>query len=354
MKYILSIDWLSLTCLGYWGLDSLESINARELMPITSDMTINRLPHGSRQFKYIDEVVYNGKLFATIQSTPYSTDILPPNMVIIKLANYWLYRIDGIEMLDKFITLNNWSVNNINRLDIAADMDRFLHFKCDKFISDYAAGVYRHIGRSQGCMHFIQKGLNAITYNGLKFGNNESDCTIYLYDKTLELDTVKDKPYIRDKWARAGLYGRVWRLEVSIRSKAMHYKLKENGKDVTITFDLIKSMGQIQKIYFAFLGNLWQFIVFREDIKNVTREKRLEFFNTSLKLTRWVVRDNITAHTLSDKIAIKRLHTSVDNYKNGDLVQDEGATRLIAQEIAESTNLMDWYIRKKVDWEKKV
>ena len=352
MTSLISIDWLSVTFNGSWRTEQLEEIKQENPVSCAKYMTLKRLPYGSRQFKYIDEISVNKKLFCTIQSEPYSTKVLNPKMLIVKLSNYYLYRTDGLSTFMEFILINKWEFHNISRLDICCDMDTFLYFPCRQFIEDYASGKYRHIGKSRGTMFFVQKTLNPITYNGLKFGLGENDCSIYLYNKTLELHEKIDKPYIRDKWKKAGLSVEVWRLEVSLKSGAMKYKEKETGNTVHITLDMLKDMGQVSRIYYTYTNTLWQFIVYRDDIKNVTREKRVKFFDMPIKLTRWVIREDVIAHTLSDKIAIKRLHTSANNYHRGNLVQDEGATRLMATEIAESTDLMEWYITKKFDWDK--
>lgn len=350
MKYVVSIDWLSLTVHGQISEEMFHMKQGTvENMTMLRNCEAKKLPYNNRQFSELYEVYYCNVLFAVVQAKPFAK-ILDKNMLIVKLANYWLYRPNGIATYYDFIRLCGWTVHNVSRVDICADFERFEVDECHEFISKFASGTYRHVGRAKGVMHFRKEGIGTLQYNGLKFGTAESERTVYLYNKTLELHEAIDKPYIRDKWKQAGLRGTIWRLEVSIKSGGMEYVEKETGEDVHITPGLLTNMGQVERVYMGLIGKYFQFIEYRENITNVTREPRIRLFGESIKMKLWNVR-NVRGGTVADKIAIKRVYQSSRRNTIGELATEPTFTIQMAAEMAASANLQHWYEEHVTEWE---
>ena len=86
-------------------------------------------------------------------------------------------------------------------------------------------------------MHHGDYGVN---YTGLTFGTHSSDAHCYLYNKSFELLTQGDKPWIRERWSRMGLDVReVWRLEVSIKSGGLKFKDKQTKEKVEVVPEMV-------------------------------------------------------------------------------------------------------------------
>lgn len=351
MRYIINIDWLSYCVKGSISEDYITTkIPTYQVeMTLLKDMSIKLLKHNNRQFKHIYEVYYQNTLFAVVQANPFS-DILDNDLMIVKCANYYLYYPTGIKMFEDFCRLMGWKVHNVSRVDICADFEQFQHIHPQEFIQKFASGEYRHIGRAKGTLHFRKKGIGLLQYNGLKFGSAESEVSCYLYNKSLELQEVKDKPYIQDKWNAAGLNGQVWRLEVSIKSGAMRYADRRTGEEVHITSGLLNNMGQVTRVYHAFVQKYFEFIVYRKGITNITREPRVQLFGNVERLDRWIIR-NVRASDKADKIAIKRIYQSSRRNNGGEIVSNPIATIQMAREYAQSVNLEKWYNEHIDKWE---
>ena len=350
MKYIVSIDWLSFSVHGAINVDMFKVEQGSTMeMTMLRNCEAKKLPYNNRQFSELYEVYYCGVLFAVVQAKPFA-EILDKDLMIVKLANYWLYRPNGVATFYDFIRFCGWTVHNVSRVDICADFERFEVDECAEFIRKFAAGTYRHVGRAKGVLHFRKKGIGILQYNGLRFGTAESERSVYLYNKTLELEEVKDKPYIRDKWKAAGLTGTVWRLEISVKSGGMEYVEKETGEDVHITQGLLTNMGQVERVYMGLIDKYFQFITYREGITNVTREPRIKLFGESIKMKLWNVR-NVRGGTKADKIAIKRVYQSSRRNTIGELATEPTFTIQMAAEMAASANLQHWYEEHAAQWE---
>lgn len=347
---VISIDWLTLHCSGTLP-NSLGSLQDNALQGLLFELQ----QYGTRQFaKLYNVYIYEeGKqhLFAQIQSEPQSA-IIDAKCILIKLANRYLYHEHGFDMFDTLISLLNLEIVRISRIDICGDFTQLLTGKPEDFIKDYASGIYRHVGRSVGATHFVQKGINAIWYTGLSFGNAESDTRVYMYNKSYELRTVKDKPYIRDKWEAAGIDTTrdVWRLEVSIKGKAFEYKDKSGGVQ-HITYKGIRNWGMVKMHYLNFVASLFSFIRYRDGIVNITREPRIELIEEIKSAGRYSIRKDITAGTTGDKIAIKRMWLS-DMIYNGCIAEDSSITKTLAYDMAQSKDMGEWLKKSFRRWEK--
>lgn len=353
MKAILSIDWLAVHCEGCFDEETIKEIESKPLtLEHQVNFSIKRLDYGNRQFKCIYEVSYRDRLFAVVQANPAST-ILSPKMVIVKLANYYLYRTDGITLFDMFLNYYQLKVKGLSRLDIALDFQLLNNgLMPERFIIGYMRGIYRHVGRSRGNAHFNQKGNDPITYNGISFGTNESATRVYMYNKTLELKQVKDKPYIRDKWRAAGfdMNKDVWRLEISLKSSAMKFKDKTSGAQCHVTYESVHNMGNVSRFFYTFAESLFSFVKWREGITNITREPRVPILPKAEKLVRWTVREKVLPSSIADKIAIKRLWDAQNNYRIGSIVTEEDITQTMIHEMAQSKDLMEWLAKAEQIW----
>lgn len=367
MRYVLSIDWLAIYCTMDGDSEEWQGVSGTAgTLGDAYPWRYKREDFGTRQFKHLTRVSVPNEQrgrddFAEVQSAPYSR-ILDPRACIVRIVNRQLYKRDLWDKLDMFLRDNGMTFRSISRIDICADFNTFDCCTPRELIEGFAAKKFRHVGRGIGALYF-DHGLMAIKdefgrptdkkeygvhYTGLSFGTHESDARVYLYNKTLELAMEKDKPYIRDTWASVGLDVReVWRLEVSIKSKAKTFKWGKSDVNITIDLDAAKSTeDKLQMVYLGFVKKLFAFVVNDHEITNISREPRMQLFRDGAYYERAVIR-NVTGGSRLEKILIKGLYTLGATYRGVDSDVSD-MSQAFALQIADSSDMGDW-MRKHVD-----
>lgn len=383
MKHVISIDWLSIFgTLNLGTFQTAEEVwkkNASLSACVPLAYKYERAEYGTRQFKelwhvYTPNLSGGWDALASVQATPYSS-ILPAGSCIVKFDNRILYLPDMWYIVTQFFDNHGIVVQNISRIDICADFNRFECGSCVKFIADFVSSKLRHVGRGVGNAYF-NHGTAAdkvtkvskyfLKYTGLSFGTHKSDARVYLYNKTFELESEKEKPWIRDRWKNAGLTTTrvnpvtgmvegvpVWRLEVSLKSKALTFKDKNTGSTINVSAKSMQADEEVGKVYHTFIRKLFAFVVNRDGITNITREKRVNLFgDTPPTYDRGAIR-NLSPSSRSEKILIRALWLMSARYRGADMVEDEGISKQLAAELAETTNLERWLTRKKGTWQDK-
>lgn len=376
MTYTICVDWLAIYCL--WcpppKTNSLENRSGRWSPPLPSKQDklggkypfVYKLqPYGTRQYSQFWKVSKPNEEggfdeFAEIQCVPYSPQ-LNKDGVIVRFTNRTLYLPDFWDLVDIFLHDNDFMFKTISRIDICADFNQFATYDPRQLICDFAAKKLRHVGRGVGALYFNHGVLSdkvsglrdyGVLYNGLSFGTHSSDCRVYLYNKTFELLTQGDKPWIRDMWTRYGLnHDYVWRLEVSIKGKGCKFKCRQSGKNITIDDTTAKDSDELVKIYHTFVARLFAFVRNRKGITNISREPRITLFDGHFHYMRGVIR-NKTGANRTEKILIKSLYQLADKYRGAD-IHDLGATgKEFAYMLADSCDLSRWMGEKVNEWEK--
>lgn len=389
-KYILNIDWLALYGTQSIPLDVMKftprdwhapdesdqimelaaAVGANEVDHYTAAENVKRfvldkielevMPYGTRQFYSLYQVYYRKELFAQIQLFP-KLPSMPKDCMIMKIANLWLYRANWLNTFDYVCTMLRLQPLKISRLDLAADFNTFensLH--PIEFIRQFMAGEIKHKGRGAGAVNFEQRYaylrkedriVDVLAYNALTMGKKASDAHCYLYNKTLELQTAKCKPYIWECWQRAGFdCSDVWRLEVTMGAKALDFYDRNTGDRVKFGIsDITKPSDDmnIAVLYFAMLRALFFFFV-PTGQKNVSREKMIRLFGDSVEIDRAVIR-SWQCSGRTEKVLIKQLYTLAQRYR-GVTDLDQTYAAIAADHLVESCGLQDWLKRKKDDW----
>lgn len=380
MIYAVCIDWLALYC-HYTPVppspndchDVQKAMDAywEPAAEEDADDIFGRYPfryklqqYGTRQFAKLYKVSMPNAEggwddFAEIQAHPHA-GVLYKHSIIVRFVNRVLYLPDFWELAQRLLSDNDFAFRNISRIDICADFNQFATIPPLTLIEDFAAKKLRHIGRGVGAIFFnheVRRGEYGVHPTGLTFGTHASDAHVYLYNKSFELLTKKDKPYIRDLWNSIGLDMRnVWRLEVSIKSKGVTFKDRTSGNEVTIGTGVLdkndaEQYAELTKIYHTFVRKLFSFIKNRPNISNVTREPRIQLFDGAPAYDRSVPR-NISSSTRIDKMVIKSLYQLGDLYRGAANIDAADLAQSFAIGIAESTDLGGWMSNKIKEWER--
>ena len=353
MLYVLSIDWLSVFCV-YAG----EGNTWIPIRDAAGKFDYKHENFGTRCFSSFDRVrIANAEggwdEFAEVQSVPYSS-ILPPYAIIIRFVNRVLYMPDFWKVCSEFLSLNQIEVRGISRIDICADFNRFATIAPKDLIDKFAAKEYRHIGRGLGSLafdHRVKNGEYGVNYTGLTFGTHASDAHCYLYNKTFELDTQGDKPWIKERWHRVGLDIRnVWRLEVSIKSAALKFKDRSTKEVIEISSNMIESEDMLDKIYHTFIKKLFSFVKNRPGITNITREPRIVLFEDRPAFDRGSI-SNLSSGNRMERIIIKSLWQLADRYRGAYIYGARETAQQFATKLADATGLYDWLCDKQNEWE---
>ena len=265
-KYCISIDWLQVCCYcnyltegEYKG--SLCTYNL-EIQPIETAM-----------FKKLYSVKRNGLEVATIQYEPRPKS-LNPKLLLLKLSNRVLYSDKYIYMLYDLISTFNLTYKGITRLDLCYDCNYFSSHKSpSKFIQDF---VFKEVGKNG---YIYRKGSSKFTCHGSKtstssskitsiaFGSNNNKVRQYIYDKTIELEEVKDKPWIREYWELNGLVSddkcHVWRTEISIKSQGMDILNMSTGELFKLSPKYLEHYDKICDLFFFYADKYMKFFICR-------------------------------------------------------------------------------------------
>lgn len=361
MQYVVCIDWLALFC--EYKESSAAWVGAtsgnRALFDV-GPWQYKIEDYGTRHYKHLCRVSYPNEHsgydeFAEVQYEPCSR-IIGANSVIVRFVNRMLYRNDFWELASKFLADNEFKFKSISRVDICADFNDFATLSPLSLIQRFANKELRHVGRGVGALYFnhgAHNGNYGVNYTGLSFGTHSSDARVYLYNKSFELLTQGDKPWIRDTWKVIGLDTRsVWRLEVSLKSKACKFKDKNTDEKITITPERIDTRSDLAVIYHTFVRKLFAFVVNRPGITNITREPRIKLFDDSPAMDRAVIR-NVSGSSRLERILIKALYTMGDTYRGELLKDNESITQSVAVALAESTDLLEWMAERESGWQVK-
>lgn len=275
---------------------------------------VHQREYGTRVFSDVFMVEdAHGQPMIEVRRAAYQSDegrkgFMPVNGVHLRLTNNKLYNTNAIELIRSFMLAHEYQFVKLHRLDIALDFERF-DFGDDPadFIARYMRGKYAKVNQANISAHGVDTWAGRV-WNSLSWGNPKSMVSTKMYCKSLELEQVHDKPYIKLAWFNDHLVDSpvtmtkrkadgtqykpaIWRIEFSIKSSANKWYMIEcdNRKHsrqpmphVLSTYDtrekLLIAFASLQRHYFYFRK-------YQPDVRKDRCEvKRLFDFNLDDKL----------------------------------------------------------------------
>lgn len=309
--------------------------------------------YGTPQYKEMFTILANGQELFEIRRNPYSKKkeggIFAENACHIRLCNRTCYEEDPINHLRAFMITHDYTYKSISRIDIALDFNDFDNGeRPEHFIERYMKAKVAKINQSNVSAHGTDTWSKRV-FNSLKWGSPSSPVSTKLYNKTLELKSGEDKPYIRQAWETAGLdiSRDVWRVEFSLSAQMQTLKSLKNGemfKKSLVHYDsrerLLKQFAILYNKYFDFRKLL---VNRKSDGKLVYVRKylcpRIDLFKIALDDVPFKPVRNVTKKKRPDRIyriLAKRLADIVDNDKNSREVMQ--AAQTIIQWMIEKMN----------------
>lgn len=338
--YAINVDWLQVFCHDvnkdplhhkYYGKSSYE---------------FKLLPYGSRHFKELWEVfTIDGERYAIIQRCPHST-ILSADAAIIQLCNRELYKPFFASEFILFMHQHGFVYKSLSRLDICFDSNHLYNgLKHGTFIKRIMSGLYLKNNQNRVKWNFssIANVGKPMECNSCSFGSQSSSVSSKMYNKTLELKEVKNKPYIVESWGLNGLDTSqdVWRIELSIKSDASKTIRTSTGEIFRLSPDALQVQTQIEDIFFSYANQYFSFK--RNDgQKNKSRMKDVCIFPKNRQLTLKPIRITTEKDSnKSDRVFLKKLHslfTSLPNMDN----ETWAAIWEVSNAFSLSRSLADW------------
>lgn len=297
-KYCISVDWLQVCCHGNY-------LGEGEYTSDGYTFVVSLQPSETPMFKRLYKVSLNNLPCAVVQQQP-RTSSLSAGLTLIKLENRVLYCTKYIEVLYALIRAFHLKYKGITRLDICYDCNRF----CDgrnpaRFIKDFVlksieekGGIVRRGSDKFACNGSRTSNKNKIT--SISFGSPSSPVRAYMYDKTLELQEVKDKPWIREMWELNGLVSNsekhVWRSEISIKAEGKDLLNMSTGELFQLSPQYLEHYDSIEKLFHYYAAKYFDFRI-NTGQKNKRHFKQIFLFNRTIEITCKPKRISKTADT---------------------------------------------------------
>jgi len=220
--------------------------------------------YGTKHFNDITEIYYLSEKVAELAYNPRSR-ILKSNTVILKIDNKTLYANNLEYVLNLIITHLKIDIISITRVDLACDFPKLSNsMNPEKFINKFLQNKILKIGRGHFKVVGTQKKINSYEY--LRFGSNTSDVSVYMYNKSKELNEVKNKPYIRDNWKwyknkqQSWQSYDTWRLEFSLKSTKLSFIYNDTGEVIPVNISTVLNPFTRSFIFSSLLDHYFYFV----------------------------------------------------------------------------------------------
>ena len=323
-KYHCNIDWLQTYCLGNVLSDGMYSDGNLQFRVVNKH-------EETKLFRYIYNVYHNGQKVATVTQSP-KTPVINPRASLVKLENRVLYCEKIVIILQALQKALRLTYKGITRIDVACDFNTFYGGRSvPKFIKEYvmsAPSSKNHIYRRGSDEFYIRgnKKKNQVsTFNYIRLGKKDSRVHAYIYDKTQELKEVKDKPWIKEAWERAGLKNddenHVWRAEISIKNEGSQLLDMGTGQLFKLSPDYLATQDAVQNLFMFYARKYMDFRKKRKSGK-LSKYDRVQLFKIDACescVPKYIPTSLQTGRT--EKICANRLKQIVETYQ--DLTHDE-------------------------------
>lgn len=270
-KYCISVDWLQVCCYSnnLAFLLNNDYYNKVDSLPYWLELQPLETRNFARFIRVHTKVGNDWRYCADILAVPRST-MLNSNIVLVKIHNRFLYSQNYIKLLYNICATFKLSIKGLTRLDLCYDCNSFHNgLKPHKFIKEFVTAefdspryIYK-VGAKQFRVYGGKSVSSTTKFTGIEFGSGKSSKRCYIYDKTRELEEVKDKPWIRQYWRQNGLISdektHVYRAEISIKCDGMDLLNMSTGELFKLSPEYLKSQPAIEKLFHFYAARMFRF-----------------------------------------------------------------------------------------------
>lgn len=246
--------------------------------------------------------------------------IYPDNACNLRLVNRYCYFDTAAWLMSDFIEKHHYTIRRIYRIDLCIDLKLFDSKDKPK---DVVRRIIRHnytkVYQSERTTHGRDK-WNECDDNSISWGKKKSMVVTRFYNKSLELATQHDKPWIRQAWFEAGLTDDpltpvildergevigdpVWRLEFQINSSARGWFVCEGDhKDeyVEHTLEAYWNRQLIQQAIAVLTEHYFNFRIFKQGVPKYDCPKKV-LFRWSDEDLHYTLRNSLVRRTYDNK-----------------------------------------------------
>jgi len=326
VKYTCNLDWFEQILIG-----SIPNHRPdREEYRFNNDrIALVKRRKGSKHFKHSYNVIYDGRLFAKIQTHPRHTEIMPEHYIQFQMQNNVLYEVGWLEDVRELYSYFNWEVKNTTRIDPALDGYGFM-----EIFGRYNREEIEKVGKASFTCY---KAGNRET-TGYDIGRKASHKMIGCYPKEKELEK-SNKYYIKEFWDNTSLDRSkpIERLEVRLRNEALKL-IKDFDWTRLDDFEYLASLMRTA------MTNYCEFVELDGD-SNLSRRERIEFIDWDS-----VGGSLLDSCSTKETTEIYRLKLSAKTLYWIYLSTKEERHLQLCREIVMNINCIDWFNEKYEYW----
>jgi hypothetical protein len=330
----ISLDWLTLYCVP-----EIHVMEANKNIFKVVDMG-----RGTRQMAIWEELYFEGNRIATITRQPLS-NILPPDAHLIKFDNSFLYGGNLYQNIIEVLKNLKLKFKSISRMDIAMDYTKHSNgWLPAKMVEKVMCGEILKIGKQSFSAH--GQNNSALSFNGMKFGKADSPVSAYCYNKSLEMNQVKRKPWIEQKWIDENLniHVDVWRLEFSVKASNIQFCDTDTAELLNLNNITTLKASNLNAIFLALRAKYWNFVKCSGD-SNKSRRPRIQLFAKAHTSVVTYMRNLSSESNRTEKILIHKLCDLYQEMREvSPLLADD--IRSAQYAMHQKYDLLDWSIRK--------
>lgn len=267
--------------------------------------------------------------------------VLDPNSCHVRLSNRTCYFGTAAQLLQQFLEQYGFHLQRISRLDICLDFVKFDYGDDPAdFMDRYFRSQYSKINQAN-IRAYGRDMWDGRLWNSVSWGNPKSMISTKFYNKTMELRTRSDKPYIRQVWCAAHLVDDadmlvkyvkkddgtvdtvkpdIWRVEFSIKSCTRNWFLiedvsgqKKKIRCIKHTLSMYTDKDKLLDMFFSLAEHYFHFKYYEKDKrKDRCRDKLL--FRTNEKAIHYKL-ENVATVTSPEK-SLQRLKMILEKYRD--------------------------------------
>ena len=380
-KYAISLDWMQYYCeRSPWAVPS-------SFTTTKGNYEVEKQSYSTNLWLDVYIIKHRGREFATLCCNPRNSG-MPERGCTLKLANRVLYSHEWLSESKQIMAEMGLRYKGITRVDVAYDCNVLAG---GRSVPQFLMQYFSHAPYCEG--HIIRSGSRKVTINAtrsnkgsveisaMRWGSKGSDIGAYAYNKSLELREVKDKPWIRETWEKAGLVDAfnedewaklsekekqrkieqgdvtsyvekpVWRFEISVKAHGKDLLNIDTGELFKLDISYFEQQNAVENLFYTYAAKVFDFRMSTGQT-TIRNYPPLKIFEMSHEVTERPVCVSLLADTgRTEKMIVNRLEALQSTYSDVSSVDRAAmeATLCFIREIS-GTKMRMAKLRKENDY----
>lgn len=345
-KYAISLDWMQYYC------EKSTNEIPKAFATTKGSYKVEKQSYSTNLWLDVYVIKHREREFATLCCTPRNSG-MPERGCTLKLANRVLYSHEWLIESKLIMAELGLRYKGITRVDVAYDCNVLAD---GRSVPEFLMQYFSHAPYCEG--HIIRSGSRKVTINAtrsnkgsveisaMRWGSKGSDIGAYAYNKSLELREVKDKPWIRETWEKAGLIDAfnekewsdlsekekerkinqgdvqqfietpVWRFEISIKGHGKDLLNLDTGELFRLDLSYFETQNAVENLFYTYAAKVFDFRMSTGQT-TIRNYPQLKIFEISEDVTERPVSISMFADTgRTEKMIVNRLEALHDIYSD--------------------------------------